>query len=718
MSKLYIPTTSLNFNNIFSSESISPAGFYSRRNFGYHTFSKVVLNNFENSILLYSKFPVFSIPPSDYDDYPMVIEFEKEDFLDELKPVREIDGVLIFQCHKTIYLNPFTTRIYFIDKNHKRIALSKAEASAETKLIKLYQQRLDIFSKQIESFDNLDCIKGISDLTYLAQQEIENDKIKDRIKGFAYSYIIGSNKSLRKDLVSLKKQSRMIFNIVSSILNSVDGKATLVQTQQLDKAIMYFNRLQCGELVNEINNIGETNKGNDILNFFISRFKINLPVAFDANHIRYSLTDKDKSNIAIQQMSTFVDEVEMKYLQTKPLFIWQDNIAITSSKLTVLMDLTINEISRPIYQSLINDVFTSEDFSGKTFSPRRFDLITNVLYSVKRNIEANGEKWEDHPARECLNNLRKNVGGDNVSFHIKWDSGVLSAIAAFILKGDDPDKLEDFLIENEIVDYRLAFGFYGALFGFAELSKVFTNNLFNIKDLSYLSEVYKIVFKQLHNVELMGDLIHHEEVSYPKSYAKAVPSTKNSSDQKNISIKSYSEEIFAELKKFDPKVDPSKQEYIELILKYGISEKLIKAIDGSKLKQKTKAIKFFKEKMEKTTIGKETRKENVIQGNLTFSSDTKVYFFSDVNAWEYIKIFIPKESINIFKNDLEWFQNEWKDAQSKYYSVSSFPRTNEDAINAYKGFLNKKDNNGMYKRNYSANISVDKIINKLREKYK
>ena len=65
MSRLYIPTTTLNFNNIFSTESISPAGFYTQRGFGYKTYSKVALNNFQNSILLYSKFPLFSIPPSD-----------------------------------------------------------------------------------------------------------------------------------------------------------------------------------------------------------------------------------------------------------------------------------------------------------------------------------------------------------------------------------------------------------------------------------------------------------------------------------------------------------------------------------------------------------------------------------------------------------------------------------------------------------------------------
>jgi len=717
MSKLYIPTTSLNFNNILSSESISPAGFYSRRGFGYHTFSKIALNNFENSILLYSKFPLFSIPPSDYDDYPIVIEIEKEDFLYDLKAINEVEGVSIYQCHQTIYFNPITTRIFFIDQNHKRIALSKAESSAETKLVKLYQHKLPIFSQQVESFDNEKCINGISDLPSIAHQEIEKDRIKDRIKGFAYSYVIGSNKSLRKDLLSIKKQSRVISNIVSAILNSVDGKASSIQNQQLDNAIQAFNRQQYDEIINEVNNLGETKKGDEIINYLIKRFKIILPIAFDATNIRYSLYDKNKSSSVILQMFAFVEQEERRYLQAKPLFNWNENIAITSNKLTALMDITVNEKSRFIYQSLINDVITSEEYSGKTFSPKRFDLITSILYNVKKSIESNGEKWDDHLARDPLNNLRKNVGGDNVSFQIKWDNGVISAIAAFILKGDDPDKLEDFLIENEISDYRLAFGFYGALFGFAGLSKVFTNNLFDIRDLNYLADIYKIVFKQLHNVELVGDFVDQEEISSQKIYGVTLQSKMNSSNKGGINVKAESEQIYSELKKFDPKVHPSKQEYLELILKNGLSENLIKAIKDSKLKAKTNAASFFRDKIGKNTTQEKTHKANLSLDLELFSNEAKTLFYSDANAWEFIKVYIPKENIRAVKRDLEWFQNEWKDSQSKYYSISSFPRTNEDAINAYKGFLNKKDNNGLFKRSYANNIPVDIVISKLREKY-
>lgn len=53
--KLYIPTCTLNFNNILSSESISPLGFYARRGFGNKRFYPVCANDKDQVIILYSE---------------------------------------------------------------------------------------------------------------------------------------------------------------------------------------------------------------------------------------------------------------------------------------------------------------------------------------------------------------------------------------------------------------------------------------------------------------------------------------------------------------------------------------------------------------------------------------------------------------------------------------------------------------------------------------
>ena len=65
MAKLFIPTSSLNFNNILSSESISPKAFYALRGYGYARWQEVEQNNLDNVILLYSQPFSFVRPESE-----------------------------------------------------------------------------------------------------------------------------------------------------------------------------------------------------------------------------------------------------------------------------------------------------------------------------------------------------------------------------------------------------------------------------------------------------------------------------------------------------------------------------------------------------------------------------------------------------------------------------------------------------------------------------
>lgn len=694
MSKLYIPTSTLNFNNLFSSESISPAGFYSKRGFGYQTFGKVELNKFENSILLYSKFPQFTIPKSDFDDYPMIIEIEKEEFLEGLESIKEIDNIKIYQCDKTIYLNPYTTRIFFIDEIHRRIALSKSDASAETKLVRLYQNCLEVYKGQVESFIFRNNFKDINDLNNISITEIEKDKKINRIKGFAFSYLIGANKSLSKDIVCLKKQALLISNIVSSILNSTNSKGSIIQEKQLSDAINSFNKLQCIDIINELNLIGETKKGEYILDYILNKFKINLPIVFDANKIRYVLSDRDKCNYVIQQLFDYVEQLENNYISLQKLFSWEDSLAITTSKLTSIMDSTVKQESGSIYQSLINEVLTTDDFNGKSFSPKRLELATEITKKVKSCIEDEGKKWEDHIAKEYLNSLRKNVGGDNVAFEIKWDSGVLPAIAAFILKGDDPDKLEDFLIDNEISDYRLAFGFYGAIFGFATLSKAFTNKFYENPNKRYVHETYKAIFKQLHNIEIYNrvNLFEREEIKISKIEENKVSRIINNVSEYNVNLDEI-EEIYLNLEKKCPSVKKQKDTYIQFITEYGVSEILIsKLSEDKKLNVKDKTINFFK------GIIKPQKKDKIKSDDSISPVMFEPYeiaspFYLDTDIWNYIKKNVPTKDQSYMQKQLEWIQKIHREGGYKTKDGKFTPcddKSNDKVISFFYNLIKKQ----------------------------
>ena len=76
--KLFIPTCTLNFNNIFSTESISPKAHYATRGFGNRRYYSVEANSLDMAVTLYSKYPVFQVDDADLENYPMVIEIDTD----------------------------------------------------------------------------------------------------------------------------------------------------------------------------------------------------------------------------------------------------------------------------------------------------------------------------------------------------------------------------------------------------------------------------------------------------------------------------------------------------------------------------------------------------------------------------------------------------------------------------------------------------------------
>ena len=97
---LYIPTCSQNFNSIMSSESISPAGFYERRNFGMKRFLRVEANKLNDRIALYQNIPEFHIPSTDEENFPIYIRIDTSCYDEELFYESGIDG--IYYCDQTI----------------------------------------------------------------------------------------------------------------------------------------------------------------------------------------------------------------------------------------------------------------------------------------------------------------------------------------------------------------------------------------------------------------------------------------------------------------------------------------------------------------------------------------------------------------------------------------------------------------------------------------
>ena len=119
MENVYIATTTLNFNNILSTESISPTSIYSKRGFGYKRFENVEPNNYDDIIIAYSKPPLFKITDDELDSYPLIIELSK-DLVQGLENIGHHKSIDIFIISKTIYLHPNKVKFFFLNEEHKK----------------------------------------------------------------------------------------------------------------------------------------------------------------------------------------------------------------------------------------------------------------------------------------------------------------------------------------------------------------------------------------------------------------------------------------------------------------------------------------------------------------------------------------------------------------------------------------------------------------------
>lgn len=135
MKTYYIPTSTLNFNAILSTESISPKAFYALREFGIKRWTPIEENNIDDVILLYENAKSFSRDDSEQEDHPMLVAITTEETFPPYS-----DG--IFYSDHTIYIDPWHTRFIFFSEEHKRVALSMSDSVLDVKLLPLYNKQM------------------------------------------------------------------------------------------------------------------------------------------------------------------------------------------------------------------------------------------------------------------------------------------------------------------------------------------------------------------------------------------------------------------------------------------------------------------------------------------------------------------------------------------------------------------------------------------------
>lgn len=476
--KYYIPTSSLNFNNILSTESISPKSFYERRGFGYSRWFTVEENSIEHLTILYDKPHMFERPQSDIEDHPMLIEIDVDDEFSKLA-----DGV--FYTERTIYLNPWQTKFVFFAEKDKTTALSLSDSSLETKLVRLYQKK--IYVHQFEgSYPILqkDSIAPIGDIDSL----VEEDYVINKMKGLLYGYYIGANLSSTKENVRKLDALREIQNIFSSILSSYDKTPSSAQRSRLNELFDYLDSQQpiYADLEKEVGNRLLVDKI-----FAIFKRHGYVFTSIDRTKLIYGLQDEGANNQSITWINREIARAKSLMESSKVKLNPDDAEIIVSSKDKVIAPKAIaDNLMSNLFVSWVNEVLCSKSFNGKVNSIKE-GLSDEITKSAKNVI---GSDWENSPVRTYLNQLRRHVRGEE--FNQSWDNGVLSSISAVLIKGDEWEQLLNFMQSKGMYDYRIAFALYGVLNGFANMTRDFTDLLLTTES-GYLSKVYREMYGQL-----------------------------------------------------------------------------------------------------------------------------------------------------------------------------------------------------------------------------
>ena len=699
--KYYIPTSSLNFNNILSTESLSPKSFYERRGFGYSRWFPVEENSIEYLTLLYDTPHMFERPKSDMEDHPMLIEIDVDDEFPKVT-----DGV--YYTDKTIYLNPWQTKFIFFSEKDKTTALSLSDSSLETKLVRLYQKKISV-----QQFKDTYPIVPKDSITIPASDIdslVEEDYVINKMKGLLYGYYIGANLSSTKENVQKLDTLREIRNIFSSVLFSYDKIPSSAQHLRLNELFNYLDSQQpiYSDLEKEF---GDRQTVDRIFAIF-KRYGY-VFTSIDRAKLIHGLQEDGDNNQSMTWINRKIAHTKSLMESSKVKLDPDDAEIIVSSKDKVAVPKTIEDnLMANLFVCWVNEVLCAKSFNGKINSIK--ELLSDEITKSAKNVI--GSDWEDSPIRTYLNQLRRHVRGEE--FNQSWDNGVLSSMSAVLIKGDEWEQLLNFMQSKGMYDYRIAFALYGVLNGFANMTRDFTDLLLTTES-SYLSKVYREMYGQLLEKSIPKTTNISSTIETKKT-EKAIFEEETQTiivqNPEGKKLKDWQTEIrvFAAsvIKKNKQKLLDSleeaftqngdNQDYFVFITKLGNFEGWKPGKNGPSkawTRLQEHYVPDYNQRIGKVVKKQKQSKKPIQQERGLFSGiseephdphpiiATSVNFVDDTNASNFIlsRSYLPNEVRDVLEKKIISFQKDYA-PNGYYYGREDSPRTNDNTI---KHFINK-----------------------------
>lgn len=517
--KYYYPTTTLNFNNILSSESLSPRAFYSKRGFGYGRWNSFPANGPDEILLLYHEAMGVDFSDGDRDDHLLLVEIDLPEILPQVA-----DG--IYCVDRTIYLNPVSTRFIFSCEKDKLATLALAKTRLETKMLRVYGECFEVR----ENLQGCYVPPEVIDTRPLNQLAIQKDIHINRLKGLLYGYYVGALLSTTAEHLTLLNAYRELQNLFSAVAASPDKELTALQKGRGDELFRLVRRRH--PLIQSlISLVGDT--------LAVPVFELFQRFGFrgvpDDRATVLSMLQAGRAEDAVAWIGERLSaHQKLMGKDVHPLMPESAELILEEGKRPGISATILPcEDDQVIFRIWSEDVLQRAEFTGR-ISPEREELADQLTVAAKAVL---GDKWQSCTAREVLNGLRRYVRDEPITF--SWDNGLLSSVVAVVIKGDGWEELLRFMQGKGMTDYRLAFALYGELNGFANLTRDFTDVLLE-RELSYVANVYGEFHGQIHGQVLKwsGTPVAEEAaVAVAKSSAPKPESAREEQEYQSLKVR-------------------------------------------------------------------------------------------------------------------------------------------------------------------------------------
>lgn len=539
MRHYYIPLSSkdFTFESIFASESISPHIFYPQRGFGFDYSYKIPKIHHEKALILFTKIPKYVIPNESDDSVKFILQ------LDETC-ISQDDVILINEdsvgYQKTIYLNKNNFKILFFSERDKKFVLLKSETSLPTKGIKKYDSNFEVVNSEIGEQVDTKSIEKLKIDTDTVKSEIIKDRAFNSFKGFVYALVAGVLTENSKEEIGLKKALQEIVNCFAELKNKVSNNridesgykgiispikslevvikrlnASILSSEQLLNTIFPDQQIselaiaelivkkspkRCKDLAGAISYINHkilddeilgTNNWNKLVAYYNAHAHNKSPIFYlemlkdQVNNYIGSL--KSNSNWAKATRDEINDRIKLifydisKYLESETIKkslnkkIDIEGVSFSLEDSTVKLPnefMSLNSNSYNEFLQISDCIFRHSKFGkGETSKVALLSLIEDVENVFTKNSKKS-------TLYRYINNEVNSYSIDNVS------SDAMKNFIAFIFNPDSFERLENY-VETKLLDHQwMAYAFWGAYNGFANLSRncvkaIFeTNNYF------------------------------------------------------------------------------------------------------------------------------------------------------------------------------------------------------------------------------------------------